>query len=257
MKWAVARIHADLVAVAPEDAIARDLARTAVALIEQLRDVSPAAPRREELLAFGGGSRFIEEAARRGIEALGWVVDERGLGGGRELDGLAWQLPLDRLWEAYVESVMRREAALTGADVRVARLGQTTFPLNWTNALHRTLGHLAPDIVVRRGRRVRVVDAKYKAHLAELDESSWRRFADELKERHRADLHQVLAYAALYDADEITATLVYPLRYCTWKRMNENGDVSSVAELSTGGRSLRLELLGLPFGRPDNLPTCE
>ncbi|MBK6314265.1 MAG: hypothetical protein IPF53_08095 [Blastocatellia bacterium] len=214
MKWAVARIHADLVAVAPEDAIARDLARTAVALIEQLRDVSPAAPRREELLAFGGGSRFIEEAARRGIEALGWVVDERGLGGGRELDGLAWQLPLDRLWEAYVESVMRREPALTGADVRVARLGQTTFPLNWTNALHRTLGHLAPDIVVRRGRRVRVVDAKYKAHLAELDESSWRRFADELKERHRADLHQVLAYAALYDADEITATLVYPLRYC-------------------------------------------
>ncbi len=71
---------------------------------------------------------------------------------------------------------------------------------------------MMPDIVVQRGRSVHIVDAKYKAHLAELDEAGWHRFAEETREQHRADLHQVLAYAALYDFEEVTTTLVYPLR---------------------------------------------
>jgi len=50
----------------------------------------------------------LGEALRRGIEAIAWIVDERGLGGGNERDGLAWVLPLEKLWESYVESVYRR-----------------------------------------------------------------------------------------------------------------------------------------------------
>jgi hypothetical protein len=92
------------------------------------------------------------------------AVDERGLGRGRELDGLAWSLPLDRLWEAYVEGLIPREVAFTGGEVRVGRLGQTTFQLEWSDPTHRSLGHLVPGIVARRGRSVRIVDAKYKAH---------------------------------------------------------------------------------------------
>src|SRR5205085_7047963 len=111
--------------------------------------------------------------------------------------------------EAYVESLIRREAALTGGEVRVGRLGQTTFPIGWTDPTHRSLGHLIPDIVVRKGRTVQVVDAKYKAHLAEIDDVGWHRIAEEVQLQHRADLHQVLAYASLFDAEEVTATLVY------------------------------------------------
>ena len=70
----------------------------------------------------------MEGAIRRGLEAIAWIVDERGLGGGRELDGLAWQLPLDQLWETYVEAFTRREVAMTGGEVKVGRLGQTLFP---------------------------------------------------------------------------------------------------------------------------------
>jgi hypothetical protein len=33
-----------------------------------------------------------------------------------------------------------------------------------------------------------------------------------MRGRHRADLRQVLAYSASFDAPEITATLAYPLR---------------------------------------------
>jgi hypothetical protein len=100
------------------------------------------------------------------------------------------------------------------------------------------------------------VDAKYKAHLAELDEQGWTRFSDELREAHRADVHQVLAYAARFDAEEVTATLMYPLRHETWRALDERRRATSVADLLHGGRRLRLELRGIPFGsgRPHEPP---
>jgi 5-methylcytosine-specific restriction endonuclease McrBC regulatory subunit McrC len=107
-----------------------------------------------------------------------------------------------------------------------------------------------PDVVVRRGRSVEIFDAKYKARLAELDESGWHRFADEQRESHRADLHQVLAYASLYEAEDITATLVYPLRRDTWESLRVRARDVSRAELLHGGRRVTLQLRGLPFGSP-------
>jgi len=247
-RWVLERVRADLVAVGATDPVAAALAVLALRLIDLLVDVEPLAPSRDDLRRNLSGHGLADEVLRRGVEALAWVVEERGLGGGRELDGLAWALPLDRLWEAYVEGVVRREATLVGGEVRVGRLGQTTLPIQWSDPTHRSLGHLVPDIVVRRGRSVRIVDAKYKAHLAELDEVGWRRFAEDAREEHRADLHQVLAYAALHDAEDITATLVYPLRPATWEALRARGRDVSRAELFHGGRRVTVELRGIGGG---------
>jgi McrBC 5-methylcytosine restriction system component len=248
IRWTLERILRDLMRVGARDPVSTDLARIATGLIKTLLDVVPVMPAPNELARFKRSSRLMESVVRQGLEAMGWIVDERGLGGGRELDGLAWQLPLDQLWEEYVEAVIRKEAAMTGGEVKVGRLGETVFPLDWSVASHRTLGHLRPDIVVRQQHSVHVVDAKYKAHLAELDETGWRRFAEEQREAHRADLHQVLAYASLYNADEITATLIYPMRLTTWQILNDQKRDISRAELFRGGRRIVLELRGIPFG---------
>lgn len=248
VKWALERIHRDLLIAGGTDVVALSLAALAVRLLDALADVTPVMPRREELDRRVIGSRVLGDALLRGVEAIAWIVDERGLGGGNERDGLSWMLPLETLWESYVESVYRREAAHTGGQVKAGRLGQTLFPLHWSDPTHRTLGHLVPDIVVVRGRSVQVVDAKYKAHLAEVEESGWRRFEEETRQAHRADLHQILAYASLYEADEVTATLVYPLRFSTYRMLEERGRDRSYAELFHGGRTVRLELRGLPFG---------
>jgi 5-methylcytosine-specific restriction endonuclease McrBC regulatory subunit McrC len=248
VKWALERIHRDLLGVGGTDVVALSLAALAVRLMDSLADVAPMMPRKQELDRRMMGNRVLGDALLRGIEAIAWIVDERGLGGGSERDGLAWMLPLETLWESYVENVYRREAADTGGEVKVGRLGQTLFPLHWSDPTHRTLGHLVPDIVVTRGRSVQVVDAKYKAHLAEVEESGWRRFEDETRDAHRADLHQILAYASLYEAEEITATLVYPLRRSTYSMLRERNRDRSYAELFHGGRTVRLELRGLPFG---------
>ena len=195
-----------------------------------------------------GGDRLVQEVVRRGLEAIAWIVDERGLGGGRELDGLAWRLPLDQLWETYVEAIVRKEAALTGGEVKSGRLRETIFPLRWSDPSHRTLGHLVPDVVVKHGRSVHVIDAKYKSHLAEIDEAGWHRFAEEHREAHRADLHQALAYAALFDAEEVRANIAYPVRRDTFDALRERARDVSSAELFHGGRRVLLELRGLPFG---------
>jgi 5-methylcytosine-specific restriction endonuclease McrBC regulatory subunit McrC len=105
-----------------------------------------------------------------------------------------------------------------------------------------------PDIVVITSRTVHVVDAKYKAHLAELDEQGWQRFTDDAREAHRADIHQVLAYAALYSADQVNASLVYPLRRATYEALARRGRDRSVAHLLHGARRVRLELRGVPLG---------
>jgi hypothetical protein len=246
--WTLERILHDLIRMGARDTICTGLAGIAKRLIEALSDVMPLMPARDELVRLSRGGRLMESAMRQGLEAIGWIVDERGLGGGRELDGLAWHLSLEQLWEVYVEAVVRKEAAMSGASVKVGRLGETVFPLDWSDPTHRTLGHLRPDLVVRHGRSVQIIDAKYKAHLAEIDDAGWHRFADEQREAHRADLHQALAYASLYDADEITATLVYPLRRETWEMLSHRRKDISKAQLFHGGRRVTLQLRGLPFG---------
>ncbi|MFI5299826.1 MAG: hypothetical protein ACHREM_17195 [Polyangiales bacterium] len=248
VRWGLERVRSDLTVVGGTDLTARSLVALADQLLLTLHDVVALAPHRGDLQQLEQRDRLLDVALHHGLEALGWVVDERGLGGGREMDGLAWTLPLHTLWEHYVEAVIRRDAAQSGGVVRVGRKRETVFPIEWSDPSHRSLGHLVPDIVVTRGASVQIYDAKYKAHLAELDEHGWERFTDDKREAHRADVHQALAYAALYAADEVHATLVYPLRRSTFDALRARGRDRSVADLLHGARRVRLELRGMPFG---------
>lgn len=249
VRWGLERVRTDLVAVGGQDPVARFLVATVDDLIFRVRDVLPFNPRRSDLERAAMNDGLVGTALRRGIEALSWISEERGLGGGREMDGLAWNLSLPDLWEHYVEALIRREASIVGGSVRVGRKRETVFPIEWSDPSHRSLGHLVPDIVVFHAGSVHVIDAKYKAHLAELDEQGWQRFTDDARESHRADIHQVLAYASLYSADEISASLVYPLRRSTFEALARRGRDRSVAHLLHGSRRVRLELRGVPFGQ--------
>ena len=132
----------------------------------------------------------MADAIRRGIQAIGWIVEERGLGGNDTSDGLAWSLPLEVLWEHYVESNYRSESRMTGAKIHVGRLGETTLPIRWRQSLQRSLSQLMPDLVLQRGREIHVVNAKYKAHFIDLDERGWREFQDDERSAHQSDVHR-------------------------------------------------------------------
>ena len=248
VKWCLERIRRDLLETGVKDKTATTLALVADKLIELLRDVYPRMPRKAEIERRFGGSHLEHQAIQRGIEAMGWVVDERGLGGGRELDGLAWHLPLSELWESFVETIVRREASLVGAEVRCGRKLETVFPIRWTDSSLRGMSHLVPDFVVKHRDYIKIIDAKYKAHFSELDESGWLKMAEDSRDAHRADFHQVLAYAAIFDAKRTTVTLVYPLRHSTYEALSARKRDVVCADLSFAGRTIQAELRGVPFG---------
>lgn len=93
-----------------------------------------------------------------------------------------------------------------------------------------------------------MVDAKYKAHFTDLDDHGWREVQKDERTAHRSDVHQVLAYAGLFDAEHVRATLVYPLRRDTYLALAARGQDRSIATLYHGNREVSLELRGLPFG---------
>lgn len=248
VKWCLERVRRDLLRVGEKDKTSISLAMIAEKLIDLLRDVHPRMPRKAEIERRMGSNLIEHEAIQRGIEAMGWIVDERGLGGGRELDGLAWDLSLSELWESYVETIVRREAALVGADVRCGRKMETVFPIRWTDSGLRGMSHLVPDFVVRHRDQVKIIDAKYKAHFSELDDLGWLRMAEDSREAHRADFHQILAYAALFEAAQTTVTLVYPLRQSTYEALAARKRDIVRADLSFAGRTIQAELRGVPFG---------
>jgi hypothetical protein len=38
------------------------------------------------------------------LQAMGWVSEQRGLGGSRALDGMSWDLAIEEVWEAWVDA---------------------------------------------------------------------------------------------------------------------------------------------------------
>ena len=46
---------------------------------------------------------------------MGWVAEERGLGGSKSLDGLTWDLVVDEVWEAWVDAVLRSSRPAAGS----------------------------------------------------------------------------------------------------------------------------------------------
>jgi len=101
---------------------------------------------------------------------------------------------------------------------------------------------LIPDSGLRGAGRIVWVDAKYKAHLHLLAHRGWSGLEEHIRDAHRADLHQALAYAALGEVERADSVLVYP------NLSPEEPARSAIATVASGRRRVRLLLLGLPFG---------
>ncbi|NCA70470.1 MAG: hypothetical protein EOM91_10220 [Sphingobacteriia bacterium] len=173
------------------------------------------------------------------IQSMGWVAERRGLGGARSLDGLAWNLAADQVWEAWVAAFIRDLAPHLGL-IWLGR-AEVRHQINWQGSL-TSMGALIPDTGLRGARRVIWVDAKYKAHLSLLARQGWPGLTEEVRSAHRADLHQALAYTALGNSDHCDSLLAYPLLG------DESRPLATIATLASGRRRVRLLLAGLPFG---------
>lgn len=229
VRWTLARLDDDLAPFG--DAPAARLLRLRVADLRAR--VGPGAARRPSSDAWDGDRGWVGEA----LQAMGWVAEERGLGGSRSLDGMSWDLAVDEVWEAWVDAFVADLGPRCG--LVPLRRGRTRRALNWSTRVG-SMGALVPDSGLRGLGRVVWVDAKYKAHLQLLAHHGWAGLSEHVRDAHRADLHQALAYASLEDVDRVDSILAYP----------ELGEACppAIATVAAGRRRVRLLLVGLPFG---------
>jgi len=216
-------------------------------LLAQVAGTQPCRPRDMQMESWRR-HRMNSRVFREGLQAIEWTVDKRGLAGLSELAGLAWQLDMEAFFESWVETLADRVARTTGASLRVGRKEETRVALDWRPPHLGSQRSLVPDLVLQRPDCTLVIDAKYKSHAEELDHAAWKGLDNLIRERHRADLLQVLAYSTLYDSPRVAACLMYPCRPDTYESLCRRGQEVTRAAIPAGNRRLELVLATAPIG---------
>jgi hypothetical protein len=182
-----------------------------------------------------------------GLQAIEWTIEDRGLAGLSDLEGIPWTLSMEEFFEAWAETILHKVARYTGGQLKVGRKRETTQPISWNPPYSGSQKSLMPDLWLEWNSTTLIVDAKYKRHWEELHEHSWSELEDQLREQHRNDLFQILAYANLARTQQVITCLSYPCSFDNWKYLKEKGKLVYKAEIAVGSRVLYLWLTAFPM----------
>ena len=178
---------------------------------------------------------------------MGWTLDDRGLAGLGDLQGLPWLLPMDVFYEAWVETVVRRLANRVGGIVKTGRERETITPLGWSPPYLGSQRYLLPDIILERGDETIIFEAKYKNHWEELSKEGWFGLEKEIRERHRNDLLQVLSYSTT-SPKKGWFVFCYPCHMTAWYSLCRRQRSYHKASVYAGPRRVDLILTAIPMG---------
>jgi len=245
--WTVRRQREALLAAPAGGLVVRKLVALAERLIARLAGSPPKPPTLRTRQAWRSHP-FAGRVFAEGIDAIDWTMDERGLAGLSDLAGLAWRLDMEVFFEAWVESIAASVAARVGATLRSGRAEETRVALDWTPRFAGSQGSVVPDVVLQRPDVVVVLDAKYKQHAQEIQRLGWFETSERVREQHRADLLQAMAYSTLFDAPRVVTLLVYPCGVEEWRGLAERGRELALARVRTGPRHVEVGLLAVPLG---------
>lgn len=187
------------------------------------------------------------EALLDGLQAIEWTAEDRGLAGLSDLEGIPWNMPMDAFFEAWVETVLRAVILRTGGILRTGRERQTITPIAWEPPHLGSQKSLIPDLVLELDGATVIVDAKYKRHWEEFQQVEWSSQQDHLREQHRHDLHQVLAYANLSETTPTICCLMYPCKQETWDSLRHRRRLFHRAELQVRSRRVVVWLTAIPM----------
>jgi len=224
----------------------RELIELCGSLIDEVRDVSPREPHTSTFEIWRRGT-LRTDIFNRGVEAIAWTAEDRGLAGMSDLQGLPWSMSMEQFFEAWVETIMSQVARRIGGVLRSGRKRQTVVPLRWDPPYLGSQKSLIPDLVIERGDLTIVVDAKYKEHWEEMQDRRWNELEDELRERHRADLLQVLAYSTVAETPKVLVCLAYPCNEERWQSLRDRNLLVHRAALPSTGRQIELMLIAFPL----------
>lgn len=224
-------------------------------LLEQVRQVAPKEPEPLRFQAWLRGP-LKTEVFRDGLQAIEWTVEETGLAGIADLQGLPWMMPMEEFFEAWVEAIFARLTRRKGGQLRVGRKRETICPIVWNPPHTGSQRYILPDLILERDSETLIIDAKFKGHWEELQLGRWSKLDEVVREHHRTDLLQVLAYSTVATSKAITSCLVYPCTFQTWESLRRQGRIVHRGNLGAGTRKIRVLLVAVPMiARLDDVTT--
>jgi hypothetical protein len=163
---------------------------------------------------------IIKELKKQGNKILNGSLEEI----------TAWRIDFSLLFERYVQYLFGQISLEIGAtQLNNYKIRQYSgVKPSWS------LSYLEPDIVLMKNEFEIIVDAKYKSHLFNLKDTT-----EELKEEHRKDLHQLLAYTAFTKSKNKIGILCYPYSQQYLSELNYFSPFSQVGS--------KILLVGVPM----------
>jgi hypothetical protein len=224
-------------------------------LLNRVRQVTPKEPGRRRIQSWQRGL-LKQEVFLSGVQAIEWTIEGNGLAGLSDLQGLPWIMSMEEFFETWVETIFARIARHSGGQLRVGRKRETISPILWNPPYVGSQKYLLPDLVLERENETLIVDAKFKGHWEELQRGRWGELDDALREHHRADLLQVLAYSTVSTSETISSCLIYPCTPPTWEFLKREGHIVHRGSLRAGSRNVGLLLAAVPMvARLDEVAT--
>ena len=215
-------------------------------LISRVRNIAPRQPS-ATALQYWYNLPIRTEAFREGLQAIEWTVDDRGLAGIGDLQGLPWIMPMEVFFESWLETIAGHLIQRIGGQMKIGRKRETITPISWDPPYLGSQKFLLPDVIVERENDIIILDAKYKEHWEELSFKSWSNIEEEIREKHREDLLQILAYSTATDKQIVTSCLIYPCKDSTWKSMKSRNMNFHRASIYAGQRKINLLLTAIPM----------
>jgi hypothetical protein len=247
IRWGLERIKTSILKASAGDTTSFSLLVRIEYLLNLVKDVPSIIPNQSSLDTLAKTNTLISQSFMLGIQALSWIREERGLAGQHEQDGLSWKIKMSDLFERWVEAVARLWASKFGGAVNTSRQDTSRVSIHWQHPGQKSLSSLIPDVVIETHDTAYIIDAKYKKLYEELDDQKWRELSKDLQEEHRHDLHQVLAYASLFNKPRIVSVLVYPLTDVTYTDLSRSSRLLDRAMIPNANRNLELAIFGLPL----------
>jgi len=142
----------------------------------------------------------------------------------------AWRIDFSIFFERYIQFLFRQISSEIGAvqlnNYKIKRYANQIPP--WS------INYLEPDIIMIKDDLNFVIDAKYKSHLFNPTSHT-----ETLKEEHRKDIHQLLAYSAFSKNKNKIGFLCYPTNEISLIKLNYVSSISNVENA--------IILLGIPM----------
>jgi hypothetical protein len=135
------------------------------------------------------------------------------------VDSTAWRVDFSDVFEKFVQFIFKEVAKETGGKL----FSNYKFHSRTSKHYSWELKHIEPDAIYQKENVLVFIDAKYKSNLYNKFDNS-----ETLKNDHRHDLHQIMAYSSFSDTDFKFGFLCYPSEQLEIKTIKYKNGINEV-----------------------------